>query len=214
MTPRVCLALLGALAVAVVLPATPAAADLGDELPANVFAAAPGDEILDVLFFADTRPLFVRFHIRVDGDGFRTVWSDFTGRLHRYLDSDGDGVVTLKEAQQRQLRTAVLPVSLAAPSRGAGPSAAALDSDPKDGTISIAELATYLRSTLSFGEFAIQPGPAPDPKAQALFAHLDLDHDGALAAAELAASATDACLARLDLNEDELISLAEMRLHE
>ena len=188
----------------------PAAA--GDELPENVFVTVPGDAIQDVLFLADARPLFVRLHIRVGGDGFRTVWADFAGRLHRFLDGDGDGVLTLKEAQRgnwQQLLQGSLGNRLAATAPAA--TTAALDSHPRDGTVSIDELARYLRSTLGYGEFGMQPGQPPDPTAQALFAHLDGDRDGTLSAAELAAGATDACVARLDLDEDELISVAEMK---
>ena len=38
-----------------------------------------GRRVQDVIFLADARPLFVRFHIRVGGDGFRTAWADFAG---------------------------------------------------------------------------------------------------------------------------------------
>jgi Ca2+-binding EF-hand superfamily protein len=201
------------LAVIAVLPASTATLASADELPENVFATAPGDAIQDVLFLADSRPLFVRFHIRVGVDGFRTVWADFAGRLHRFLDGDGNGVLTLKEAQRGNWQQ-LLAVGPLANRPGAPVSAgtlAAIDANPRNGAVSIAELKHYLKSNLGYSEFGIRPGLPPDPQAMALFAQLDSDHDGTLSALELAASATDACIARLDLDEDELVSLAETK---
>ena len=160
---------------------------VGEELPENVFAPGSGDAIQDVLFLAETRPIFVRFHIHVGADGFRTVWTGFAGRLHRFLDADGDGVLTLKEAQRgnwQQLIQAGLAARLGA--QAPALNSTLLDSQPRDDTVSTDELAHYLRLSLGYGEFGLQPGLPLDQKALALFAHLDSDHDGTLSAAELA----------------------------
>ena len=49
----------------------------------------------------------------------------------------------------------------------------------------------------------------PDPKTQAAFVQLDRDGDGALATAELAAA--EGLIRRLDVDEDEMVALAELR---
>jgi Ca2+-binding EF-hand superfamily protein len=201
--------------VALVIAACVASLDQktrGADLPENVFAVVPGDDVQDVVFLADTRPLFLRLHIRVGGVGFRTAWLDFIGRLHRYLDGDGDGVVTVQEGLRGNWQQMIqaLPQFVRADG-GAGARATLLDSDPMDGQVSVAELARYVRTTIRYDALGIQPGLAPDPRAEALFAQLDLDHNGVLECAELAALAVDRCLARLDLNEDELIDLPELK---
>src|SRR5207302_8899959 len=86
---------------------------------------------------------------------------------------------------------------------------AVLDSDPKDGRVSPRELSRYLRETLGYDAPGAQPGPAPDPKVQSAFAQLDLDGDGALAPAELAAA--EGLLRRLDADDDEMVALDELR---
>jgi Ca2+-binding EF-hand superfamily protein len=208
MTPRVPPSIAVGFLAAALLPAAAVAL----ELPAHVFAPAPEEEIQDVLYFADLRPAFIRFHIRIAGDGFRTAWADFTGRLHRFLDSNEDGVLTPQEAQRGNWQQILLAGPLVArqfnPPMG-NTSPASLDVNPKDGKISVEELEGYLRSTLRFGEFGAQAGLPPDPKTQALFTYLDDDHDLRLSPAELAA--TEALVGKLDLDENELISLAEMR---
>jgi Ca2+-binding EF-hand superfamily protein len=212
MRTRICLALAGL--VLTTLAPSAARSARGFEPDEDVFAPLAGDDLQDVLFLGDERPLFVRLHIKLGDKGFHTAWSDFIGRLHRFLDGDGDGVVTVQEAQRGnwpQMVQGTLAGLAPAPPGSGGPAMGSLDTDPKDGQVSLAELMRYIRTTLRYDEVGVQQGPPPDPKAQALFDHLDLDHDGSLSAAELSADATDRCLARLDLNEDELIDLAELK---
>jgi Ca2+-binding EF-hand superfamily protein len=210
---RLALALAALLLAAVAAPAARSAR--GFEPDEDVLAPVASDDVQDVLFLGDERPLFVRLHIKVGGQGFRTVWSDFIGQLHRYLDGDGDGVVTIEEAQRgnwpQMVQRTLIGLAPPPPGRNAGPVTALIDADPKDGKVSLGELSRYVRTNMGYDEIGIQQGPAADPRSEALFAHLDLDHDGSLSPAELSADATDRCLARLDLNEDELIDLAEMK---
>jgi Ca2+-binding EF-hand superfamily protein len=183
----------------------------GPDLPEDVFAPMPGDDLQDLLFLADDRPLFLRLHIRVGDTGFRSMWNDFIGRLYRYLDGDNDGVLTVAEAQRGNWQQMVQGIRVGTLAGVTGARATLFDSDPKDGKVSLVELARYVRGTMSYDELGIQPGPAPDPRSQALFAQLDTDQDGTLAPAELTADVIDRCLARLDLNEDELLDLTELK---
>ena len=136
---------------------------------------------------------------------FRAAWADFAGRLHRFLDSDGDGVLTLPEAQRGNWQQSLLdPINRRPSGRR---SRASPRSTPPRGTARCrGRRARGLSPVLlGFGEFGLQPGPPVDPKAQALFAHLDLDHDGSSRPPSSRPRTT--CVARLDLDEDELISL-------
>ena len=61
-----------------------------------------------------------------------------------------------------------------------------MDVSPKDGVISVDELAEVLRA--SSGPFRVQVDGLADRRTDALFDHLDRDKDGQLTRPELAAS--------------------------
>jgi Ca2+-binding EF-hand superfamily protein len=200
---------LAALALVAAL-AIPAAAD---ELPAQVFASAAEDEIQDVVFFGDAHPTFLRLRVRVEERGFRLAWAEFVGRLHRYLDANGDGTLMLAEAQRGSWSQV-----LRGPFGGqqnleqrvfSRIGTLTIDSGPKDGQVSPDELSRYLRESLAFAEFAVQSGPPPDNRTQALFGLLDADGNGRLSTEEL--SAATALVARLDRDGDERIDPDELR---
>jgi Ca2+-binding EF-hand superfamily protein len=194
------------------LSASPAAGrDPLPELPDYVFAVAPQEENLDVVVFAPVQPVLIRFRVQVDGRGFRTAWDEFVGRLYDYLDTNGDRVLTAQEARPGrwpQLFGNLLPFGdSGAPIPVGGP--AALDSDPRDGKVSVDELSRYLREVLGYEAHGVQPGLGPDPLTQSAFAHLDVDKDGLLEPAELAGA--EGLILRLDSDEDEMVALAELR---
>ena len=181
------------------------------DLPLNVFVVSPDDGIQDLIYFAEDRPVFLRLHVRIGKTPFRIAWHDFVIRLHQYLDADGDGVLTLKECQRGTWQQSLFTGQFAGQRplvNAASATPGSLDAD-KDGRISVTELGTFLRTSPNLDGFSMQAGPGPDPKAQAIFAHLDLDRDGRLSAEELAAA--DECFTRLDLDEDELLTVAEMQ---
>ena len=64
-------------AITVGLTVLLASASDAQELPRNVFAVSPDEEIEDLLFLGDTRPALIRLHIRVDGEGHRGRWREF-----------------------------------------------------------------------------------------------------------------------------------------
>jgi Ca2+-binding EF-hand superfamily protein len=186
------------------------------EMPDYVFVVAPWEENLDVVIFGDARPALVRFRGQIDGRGFRTAWDEFAGRLYDYLDTNGDRVLTAREAEARPGRWPQLFGNLL-PFRDAGPPVptgdpTGLDSDPKDGKVSVDELSRYLREAMGFEALGSQRGGGPDALYQAAFAQMDRDSDGALSPAELAGA--EGLIARLDGDEDEMVALAELRPHD
>jgi Ca2+-binding EF-hand superfamily protein len=184
------------------------------EMPDYVFVVAPQEENLDVVVFGDARPALIRFRGQIDGRGFRTAWDEFAGRLYDYLDTNGDRVLTAREARPgrwQQLFGNLLPFRDAGPPVPTG-DPTVLDSDPKDAKVSVDELSRYLREALGFEALGSQQGGGADALYQAAFAQLDRDSDGALSPAELAGA--EGLIHRLDADEDEMVALAELRPHD
>ena len=68
--------------------------------PASPSPFLPDEEIQDLLFLGDDRPILIRLRIRVDGEGHRGRWREFVRRLHAEADADRDGTVTRSEANK------------------------------------------------------------------------------------------------------------------
>jgi Ca2+-binding EF-hand superfamily protein len=170
-------------------------------------AAAVGDA-QDVVFFADPHPIFLRMHVEVDGKGFESAWMDAMRRLHKHLDSDGDGKLSKEERDKggwlQRLRNPRM--ARATPAPAAAKKAAPASDKAADAVETADDLAAYLRPT--FGPFQVQVGGRPDAGTAALFDHLDLDHDKKLSKAEL--EAAEASLRALDRDDDEMISAQEL----
>src|SRR5438105_15876170 len=66
--------------------------------PGQRSALAPDN--YDLVFLADTRPVLIRLHVRIDGKPLPQAWDDFVAALFRYLDRDGDGVLSQDELQR------------------------------------------------------------------------------------------------------------------
>ena len=90
---RAVLSVLAALALVCWLQSTEA------PLPPSKGAGQPllPRDVQDLVFFAESRPRLIRFHIRADGRPFREAWDQFLGRLFQHLDRDGDGVLNQAE---------------------------------------------------------------------------------------------------------------------
>src|SRR5262249_14295002 len=54
-------------------------------------------EAQDLIFFHDTRPIFLRLHIQIDGRQFQTSWSSYLDKLFDFLDTNCDLVLTKDE---------------------------------------------------------------------------------------------------------------------
>ena len=148
------------------------------------------------------RPIFIRLRLDAGGKAFRAAWLDAVKALHAYLDRDGDGTLTKEEADRGSL-----PMMVRAATGGAAALPRAdLDTNPKDGKVSVDELADVLRPAL--GPFRVQVGRLAVERNDALFNHLDRDKDGMLTKDELAAAVSS--LHRFDLDDDELIDPNEL----
>jgi Ca2+-binding EF-hand superfamily protein len=165
-------------------------------------ASADRDSVQDVMFLSETRPIFIRLRLDAGGKGFRAAWLESVQAIHKYLDRDGDGILTKDEADRGSLPTMVR----AATGGAAALPRADLDASPKDGRVSIEELAEVLRPAL--GPFRVQVGRLAIDRNDALFNHLDRNKDGTISKDELAAAVSS--LHRFDLDDDDLINSFEM----
>ncbi|HXG11048.1 MAG TPA: EF-hand domain-containing protein [Gemmataceae bacterium] len=201
----------------ILLVALTAAVALGLAAAADP-APAPraADDVQDIVFFGETRPVLVRLHLRVNGEPFQAAWDDFIRQVFEYLDRDKDGVLSRAEAE----RTPPAAVLFGNNFFGgpAPPTPEQIDAD-RDGKITREELGRYYRANGGApfqlrvgGQMGIQPpvaiaGQVPPPSADglntALFRLLDTDEDGKLSKEELAAAPT--VLLRLDADDDEII---------
>lgn len=160
------------------------------------------DGAQDVIFLGEKRPVFIRLRLDTGPQAFRAAWLDSVKSLHAYLDRDGDGTLTRAEADRGGLPTLVR----AATGGAAALPRADLDANPRDGKVSLDELADVLRPAL--GPFRVQINRLAREKTDALFNHLDRNKDGTLTKDELAGAV--ASLRRFDLDDDEMIGPGEL----
>jgi Ca2+-binding EF-hand superfamily protein len=178
------------------------------KLPDDVFDRSRGEDVVDVLYSATGGAAIVRLHVTVESQSFRTCWRDFVVRLHAFLDRDDDHVLTAAEAARVPLTS-----FLGNPINGIqtfrpGMGSTSIDANPRDGKVTFGELVTYLQKTYNFEPLGAQSGAAPDWRAEAMFRQLDRDGDMVITPAEL--SRTDELVAKLDRDEDEVLSFDEL----
>ncbi len=186
---------------------------------------AAEDDVQDFVFLAEARPLLVRLHVRVDSKPLPAAWDAFMKHVFRFLDVNGDGVLSQQEAE-RAPRLGSGRGGLGSFLEGGSPSMKELDTD-KDGKVSLAELsASYRKNGFVPVQFQLDMSPPagdallalymggmrPDPEvaalSKAIFALLDTDKDGKLTQKEL--DAAPAILLAKDENEDEIITGQEL----
>jgi Ca2+-binding EF-hand superfamily protein len=179
--------------------------------------ADPGaaEDVQDVLFFGDSRPLLIRLHILVDGKPYAARWTEHVTRWFHFLDRDDDGLLDRTEAG-RAPSAWMLRQMLANPyafMAGEIPSFEDLDPD-QDGKVSLAEFLRYYRRSsagpvqVATAASGFVPGIPHDIVTSMLLAVLDTDKDGKLSQAELAAA--ENVLRKYDLDDDELITVQEL----
>lgn len=180
--------------------------------------ADPGfvEDVQDVLFLHDTRPVLIRLHIFVDGKPYPVRWNDYLTRWFRFLDVDEDGYLDRKEAE-RAPEPRVLEDLLSNPYayllRDA-PAFEEFDRD-RDKRVSLDEFLRYYRSS-SAGPIQLVPpfnrsiqSVSHNVLTEALYGLLDKNKDGKLARTEV--EDAEKILRKFDADDDELLSLQELQ---
>ncbi len=169
---------------------------------------SPGDDenARQLIYLGETRPVFIQLRVTSGGKPFEASWIDSIRTLHASLDKNGDGTLTVKEADPAILAAIVRLANGGAPEL---PTFADVDSQPKDGNVSLEELADAFRTPL--GPFALNVTRAAAGRTDLLFDQLDRDKDSALARPEL--SAISGSLRPLDFNDDAMIGADEVELY-
>jgi Ca2+-binding EF-hand superfamily protein len=171
-------------------------------------------EIEDVLFFAESRLVRMRIHLKAGNEPLAKHW---TGQLRRYfdfLDRDGDGFLNRYECEfmfsNAGMNQMIQSGFAYQRPDDAARTFAEIDID-QDGKISFDEFANYYTPSAA-KVIAAVPSPNRDIFADTLtdelFKLFDTDKDGKLSRAEL--DAVEKLFATLDSDEDECLSAMEI----
>jgi len=170
-------------------------------LGAVLASGVRGADCPDLLFPGSGKQYRLRLELDVNGQPPAVAWEAFLDRLFDYFDRDGDGILSPAEAA----RVFPLPV-LGQPAVVVD--FARLDTN-RDGKGSRAEWKAFYRRA-GFTPVVISLPVAGDRLrvSEILFRQLDRDGDGTLSKTEL--EQAPALLRRLDLDEDEVLTVAEI----
>ncbi len=161
----------------------------------------PTSTAITAVLFAPGRPVFLKLAVDVDGADLASFREQFAARWFARLDKDKDGTVSESEAAGFPTTT---EAGRESPDRKIWPE---LDNNPADGKCAPAEFRSFLDRTLG-PPLALTPRKVSGNTAAGLFDRIDINHDGTLAGDEL--SAARKTLERLDSDDDEAISIAEL----
>ncbi|HEY1599278.1 MAG TPA: hypothetical protein VGG64_06730 [Pirellulales bacterium] len=171
---------------------------------------APADDptnVQDLVLLHIGRPIIIRLHIRLAGQGYQATWGDCLWDRFQELDADANGSLDHDEFQRGDWSTFTERRTKAGTVRGEAITFLDLDTNPQDDVISFTELVEQLAQCCFGLNRAVQrrATAAGDP----LFALLDHDRDGQLDSQEMTAGIET--LYRFDRDEDEMFSQFELR---
>jgi Ca2+-binding EF-hand superfamily protein len=170
-------------------------------------------DVLDVVFFSETRPILFRLHLAVDGKPYTAQWEEYLRKLFTYLDRDGDGVLDNDEAARAptpQQLARVFQGNVVVPTPARPPDFAAGQKNV-DGAVTLAGFLDFYRRSVASPvqvQTALRRGAVADPVTDALFRALDLNQDDKLSQEEL--TRAHKLLAKLDDNDDEMLAPQEL----
>jgi Ca2+-binding EF-hand superfamily protein len=177
-------------------------------IPSSAEPLAPAGSVREAVSFGPGGPVRVKFHVMLDGRPVDMVWAEAVDALFNLCDRNHDGVLDAAEravfAPPRRMRAQDVALSEAAatPLR--------LTFDAREEAVTRTAFAAAVRAA-GYGPISVTvvAGRADSQQlSAALFRHLDRDGDGRLSPDELKAARER--LAFLDVNEDELLSAAEL----
>jgi Ca2+-binding EF-hand superfamily protein len=185
-----------------------AAAVLFGVLPALLPAGPPPASQYEIAYFGLDGPARLRLLVSIDGRPADAVWQEAMDALFAFCDRNGDGELDATEQ-----------TILAPPRRGRDAQLQAIEANApplrlnfaaKAGKVTRAEFAAAVRDAGygPVGLAVVRTRANADQISAALFRHLDQDGDGKLSPGELKAARDR--LAFLDVNEDELLTPAEL----
>lgn len=160
-------------------------------------------DIQDIVYLGSKHPIFLRLHLRINGQGFRTLQRQRSARLFAELDQDGNGHLDTKEAEDIPPPNQISPNS-----RNANFIAGSIDISPADQKISAEEFARYV-AIVSGHPFVIQFALNSGQQTTGLFTKLDVDGNLSLSADEFRKAHTT--LRKFDLDDDGAFGRTELQ---